>query len=865
MPDGTPDDELEPTPRVPESGSETAGSENVSSGAQPMEEDVSSSASEAVEDVPEVDSEVLSSSELDSTETPGEDPDDESIATLVSEVLVEVDSEEDDADADLFRDDGVEVTGGASDDIPPEVYSVSMPVFGKVSFGTFAVCVLLAMIVFGGALALSLRLWSERRVQEVVGAPVASVPVESEGVTETERGTQEETGAQQAVADDSLTYEDLMDRAERKTVAGDLRAAAALYESAYGRRDAGVNKVLFARHKLSQVLARMGRWTEAVRICESLRSVGRPGDELWKHSLITSVTALSDAGQWPEFWRHLYLLRANSARYSDELVLNRWIAYMRAMAKTREFVGRYEGSDEIYGITPPPYGKASCGCRPLMLDDIVVTAGKYGDGTLELRYDRGELHLRSEGALLKNVLAEIAAATGLVVRYSGTDDHPVVVSLGAMAPQLGIEMILGSVGMQASPEGSRYQVQPLDPSAIPDDEALKAAIWSLQEFMILYPESQQLPEAYYATAHVFTTQRRDREAVDQWEVLCEEFPQSNWALYARYILGRRRFDEGDWLRGERDLLLVVDTPGEHPLRESAYFWAAQCQVELEKYDAAVVSFRKALAGHSDSPMAPRVMFNIAYCMERAGAPALEVEERYLEVRTRYPETPYARRADYRSARMSLNAAQYETAVRRYEFYLSSWPMEGQECEDACRDLIRAYIQSGDRVKAVLLGEIMRSSFGHSERYWQALPALLEAYEDSGLREVGLAVLEHAMKAAEQTRRRDPLLAEKARFLVDLKRYPDAEEFIATALVQVEDEEVANLLKLQSARIKIAQGDEADAGLALCRRVALATKSDEIRASALRMEGRYYEENRSFDLAVRSFTGQVLASAEETSP
>ncbi|GAF96622.1 unnamed protein product, partial [marine sediment metagenome] len=273
-----------------------------------------------------------------------------------------------------------------------------------------------------------------------------------------------------------------------------------------------------------------------------------------------------------------------------------------------------------------------------------------------------------------------------------------------------------------------------------------------------------------------------------------------------------------------------------------------------KYAEAVASFRKALAHETADPLAPQVLFNIAYCMERSGASPLEVEERYTEVRTRYPESEYARRADYRMARMALESRQYYKAVERYEFYLNSWPIQGEPSQNACRDLIISYLRTEDHVRAILLGEITCSTFGHVRQYWQALPALLDSYEEVGMREPALGVIERALAAAEQPARRWAVMLDKARFLVDLQDYEEADKVLTELEQLAEDKELLHSARLLKGRILMAQEEPAQ-GLELCRQVALESRSDQTRASALKLMGRYYEMTKRFDMAALAYAGR----------
>ena len=78
--------------------------------------------------------------------------------------------------------------------------------------------------------------------------------------------------------------------------------------------------------------------------------------------------------------------------------LNRWLAYVKAMARMRSHLERDAGSKVAYGAEVPAFGRAPCEAASLVPEDIVLTAGKYGDGSASAGFALGELELLAEGA-----------------------------------------------------------------------------------------------------------------------------------------------------------------------------------------------------------------------------------------------------------------------------------------------------------------------------------------------------------------------------------------------------------------------------------------------------------------------------------
>jgi len=306
--------------------------------------------------------------------------------------------------------------------------------------------------------------------------------------------------------------------------------------------------------------------------------------------------------------------------------------------------------------------------------------------------------------------------------------------------------------------------------------------------------------------------------------------------------------------------MAADGSQDAAIQASAYLWAAHSQVELHKYEEAVGSFRRALANEVNEPLAPEILYSIAYCMDMSAGFPQEVEERYLEVRTRYPESPFARLADFRLARRAFLADDYRKAANRYEYYLRHWPIDDESSRDACRDLIVSYLRTGDSVQAVLLGEIMVSTFGREAQYWQALPTVLKACHESGLYQTGLEIIDGSLAVADTPERQWTLKVARAQCLIDLGKGSEADAVITPLLQEVKDPEILETARLAQVRLWMAQVSTGPV-VEVCRDVAANSRSQVNRTDALALLGRYLEEAKQYDAAARAYAGYCPPAAE----
>jgi tetratricopeptide (TPR) repeat protein len=222
------------------------------------------------------------------------------------------------------------------------------------------------------------------------------------------------------------------------------------------------------------------------------------------------------------------------------------------------------------------------------------------------------------------VLQRLGREAGLQIDYSGPAQYRVIACMDASTLDYLLEVTLGSVGLQETLADKALTVAPLQPQPKSEAEGAKDALWALREFLILYPESTQVPEAYYALGHIYMAQGRTKMALDQLDVLCQEYPRSDWAIIGHYVAGRAYHGLGDWARAEKELLLAADSAADSTLQASAFLWAAHSEVELKEYAEAVNSFRRALANQVNEPLAPEILYSIAYCMDMSGGLPQEV-------------------------------------------------------------------------------------------------------------------------------------------------------------------------------------------------------------------------------------------------
>ena len=181
------------------------------------------------------------------------------------------------------------------------------------------------------------------------------------------------------------------------------------------------------------------------------------------------------------------------------------------------------------------------------------------------------------------------------------------------------------------------------------------------------------------------------------------------------------------------------------------------------------------------------------------------------------------------------------------------------------DLAECYARTRQLHRLILLGRIMSVTMGQTAQFQRALPYLLAGCKESDQTVAGVEIVDLAYEQAEDVNVRIALRTAKARFLVDLQKFQDAQEVLDELAESAPEQVASEPMQVLKARVLIGTG-YAKEGMDLCRLVALDKKvARATRAEALRVMGEHYESQGQFQHALRACSGQCLIPTEETAP
>lgn len=679
---------------------------------------------------------------------------------------------------------------------------------------------------------------------------------------ETDPAAGEPTGVEEAGALSPALDGPPMKMAKKARRAGRHAQAARLYELAVtaAERADRPAEALLARHRRSRALLAAGRHERALEAARSLQSISRPGDALWKHATLTCAMVHRQLGQWDELLRALYLLLANWRRYDGGPALAKWARYHLALARVQTLLERTIGKGLPYGLEAPELGRSAPAIEEMTAADILNIPRGEAPKTLQVTLAGDRLRLTSDGAPLARVLKAMGQKTAAKYQLHTSGERSVYARLEDVPPRSAVELVLGSVGLGVEANGSHRKVKPLRLHSVSPDRLARQAIVGLHKFLIRYPGSEQAAEAYFALACVYLVHGQKRLGLEQLQMLTEKFSGPNWNGAAHYLAGRIQGELGNLTRAETDMSLAVGALNEGSLWAISLLWQGHYRVEQGDHRGALECFSRALKGSLSPALQARALYEMGLCAERAGARPRQAERRYLEASMRFPGTRWGDLAAYRLARLSFSAGRYATAVRRYEQYLSTHRLETERAEDACRELLRAYRETGQSVHAMGLGELLRTSFRGRKRSAQVLSLLLDVCEATDMQRTGLRILRQHLEEAGPSARAS-LLLRRASLLVELERYGEARKVVDRVSDLTNGADAIHRARLIEARILHRAGSH-ERAIQMCRKTALDSRIQLVRKTALELMGRCFESRGQFGWAARAYAGECPATSAE---
>ena len=660
-----------------------------------------------------------------------------------------------------------------------------------------------------------------------------------------------------------LPADSLMKLADKAAEEGNHPRASELYQVAIraAEHDGEPGRALLARHLRSVELLKLGHARQALHIAESLRSVSCPGEALWRHAVVTSVRAAGSERDWTALLTHLYKLIANWRQYEDGESLAEWARQRTAIARVEILLSENEDESFPCGLGPLEFAETRLTGKKLTLEEIADAPRPDRKNSVTSYLTGDRLNLLAVGAPVHQVVGAVEDNLDYELHVRDGAERQIYARLENLPPETVVNLALGSVGLCVTTCKKGKAVVNMDPAAGNPDELYRRAVVDLHKFLIRYPDSPGAGQAYFALGCIHLLQGRERLALNQLRTVEQRYPDAPCAGRGLYVAGRILHSTGSLVRAEEKFLLAaVELEGE-ATAANARLWAARCQIRLGEYKKAGEVIEEALQAPLNPSERAKALYELALCLEKTDVERSRIEELLREVSLRHPDSRFADPAGYRLGRLALDAGDYRSAARRYEDYLAREMPGARKAEEACTELLQAYLKTGRTVRAASLGTVLRSAVDDQGKRCELLSLLLKAYRQAGLERVSLRALNQELGHGPFESEHVALLKEKVRLLIDLG-HSDRAQDVLDQINGIEPDSVETG-ETRLLRARAFKAEEAyQKAIPLCRQVALESESEEVRARACELMGRCFESKKQFEWAARAYAGHCPVSPVE---
>jgi len=253
--------------------------------------------------------------------------------------------------------------------------------------------------------------------------------------------------------------------------------------------------------------------------------------------------------------------------------------------------------------------------------------------------------------------------------------------------------------------------------------------------------------ALYYLGKVNAESNNSEAAAKHFKTLIEALPESPFVPYARYQLALVYLAQGNYEEAGTTLAAVAQSDADKALRAEARFRSAEAFDQIGWYDAAVQAYDQLKTDFPDSEYAERAQYGSIWALYHAGkfAEAAAAAEKFLEAKPDSNQTPgmkyllgnclqQQKRYDEAMAvyrRITKDHAKSEFAARAH--YKIAWCLNLAGKLEEAKEEISAFLQSPDAGMvgdaAFLLGTIM-VSLGDYENAYEEFRLVSEKYADS---------------------------------------------------------------------------------------------------------------------------------------
>jgi tetratricopeptide (TPR) repeat protein len=473
------------------------------------------------------------------------------------------------------------------------------------------------------------------------------------------------------------------------------------------------------------------------------------------------------------------------------------------------------------------------------------------------------------GASIDELLARFASNTGLDIHWSSDPTpssreilktlrkRPVTLCFMAATPQQLVTTAAGSVGLLARMDTDKTVtiLNPLEHSLLSEYTSIltKEAILLWQRLLLTSYRDRRIPNIHFALALLQALQGNLTEAIAEYKLVANRFPQTPLAQYALFQSSKLKVELKDYVGAREDLKQLVEQYPGNDLADKACLYLADATMRAELWDEAARLYRKVYnLGLSTTSQAISALGAGKCCYQKKDYNAAnEWLTRYLGIAADSQSLDvYSAYVLLGKTKLALGAP--DEACEAFQQALKG-PLPRQQYIQTISSLVEARIEQGRFVEALNMLENTHTwPFSQNESV-EILLLRARGLRSMGLLDKAVSVLSDMAQYLPDPQLKAKLSFELVKCYIGNGDLELARKTLSDILVYVEPGHLANDVRYELAKVCLRLGQTSQS-ISICRQLLISNLEQHTRRNVLDLMTQAYAQQKDYDKAVLTLLG-----------
>ncbi|RZS97612.1 tetratricopeptide repeat protein [Cecembia calidifontis] len=210
--------------------------------------------------------------------------------------------------------------------------------------------------------------------------------------------------------------------------------------------------------------------------------------------------------------------------------------------------------------------------------------------------------------------------------------------------------------------------------------------------------SDYIDYAYFRSGVVYNFQNRNSEAIQQMNMLINNYPNSLYLEDAIFQKAQINMEEMNYAEARDGFTRLINTRPNSPFIPFALEGRAVANFSLQNYNATIDDYKRILENHPNSNNAQTALVGLQEALALQGRSA-EFSQYASRYRSANPDNRSLQNLEFESAKSLYFANSWEQSIRAFEEYLRNYPQASNRAE-AVFFIAESHYRAGRKEKAL---------------------------------------------------------------------------------------------------------------------------------------------------------------------